>query len=264
MPQVRSLILLIALALVVGCGRPAPAAATSSAPSSAESSLVVFAASDLQLALGEVSSAFAVAGHPKPTISFGSTGTLSQQIENGAPADVLFAADEGYIAGLDRRGLVLPGTRQLYAVGRLVLVERSGLTPVTTLADLARRDIRRIAIANPDHAPYGRAARDALQRAGLWTSLQSRIVLGENISQTFQFVQTGNADAGIVALSLVVAGGTRSSLVDATLHDPIAQAVAVMARTRQPEAARALIAFVNGPTGRQIMKKYGFALPGEG
>ena len=230
----------------------------------AESSLVIFAASDLQLALGEISNAFAAAGHPKPTISFGSTGTLAQQIENGAPADVFFAADEGYIAGLERKGLVAPGTRQLYAVGRLVLVERTGLTPVTTLADLARPDIRRIAIANPDHAPYGRAARDALQRAGLWASLQPRVILGENISQTFQFVQTGNADAGIVALSLVIAGGMRSSLVDATLHDPIAQAAAVMARTRQPEAARALIAFVNGPAGRPIMKKYGFALPGEG
>jgi len=160
---------------------------------------------------------------------------------------------------------VLAGTRQLYAIGRVVLVERAGLPPITSLADLSRADVRRIAIANPDHAPYGRAARDALMRVGLWSSLQPKLVLGENISQTFQFVATGNADAGIVALSLAIgAPGTRHTIIDPALHDPIAQSAGVLARTHQPMAAREFIAFVNGPLGRPIMKNYGFTLPGEG
>lgn len=259
----RSLVLITAVAVLVSCGRAAPSTLPSASPSP-ETELVVFAASDLQFALGEASNAFAAAGHPKPTISFGSTGTLSQQIENGAPADVFFAADESYLIGLEEKGLVLAGTRQLYAIGRIVLVERAGLAPVTTLADLARSDVRRVAIANPDHAPYGRAARDAMMNVGLWSTLQPRLVLGENVSQTFQFVATGNADAGVVALSLALGTpGTRYSVIDAALHDPITQAAGVLGRTPQPAVAREFLAFVNGPVGRPIMKKYGFTLPGE-
>jgi molybdate transport system substrate-binding protein len=260
----RSLVLIAVLAVLSGCGRPGSSSAVPVASPAPESDVVVFAASDLQFALGELANAFAAAGHRKPTISFGSTGTLSQQIENGAPADVFFAADESYLIALEQRGLVVAGTRQLYAIGRIVLIERAGLPPVTTLADLARSDIRRVAIANPDHAPYGRAARDALLRVGLWSSLQPNLVLGENVSQTFQFVATGNADAGVVALSLAIGTpGVRYSIIDAALHDPIAQSAGVLVRTRQLATARDFLAFVNGPLGRPIMKKYGFALPGE-
>ncbi|HUG05971.1 MAG TPA: molybdate ABC transporter substrate-binding protein [Candidatus Limnocylindria bacterium] len=260
--MLRSLILIAATLVLAGCGRTAPGTVASPSPASA---LVVFAASDLQFALAEVSNAFAAAGHPPPTVSFGSTGTLSRQIENGAPADVFFAADEAYLVDLERKGHVLAGTRQLYAIGRIVLVERAGLPPVMTLADLARADVRRVAIANPDHAPYGRAARDAMMRVGLWPTLQPQLVLGENVSQTFQFVRTGNADAAVVALSLAIGTpGTRYSVIDAALHGPIAQSAAVLARTRQPATASDFLAFVNGPVGRPIMKKYGFTLPGEG
>ena len=259
------LILVAATLAVTACAPAVPGRVVPSTSPPRQGELIVFAASDLQFALAEVSGAFAVAGHPKPTLSFGSTGTLSQQIENGAPADVFFAADETYVIGLEQKGLVLAGTRQLYAIGRIVLVERTGLPPVATLVDLARSDVGRIAIANPDHAPYGRAARDAMMRVGLWPAFQPRLVLGENVSQTFQFVRTGNADAGIVALSLAIGTpGTRYSLIDAALHDPIAQAAGVLARTRQSAAARGFLAFVNGPTGRPIMRKYGFTLPGEG
>jgi molybdate transport system substrate-binding protein len=260
----RSLAILAAVAVLAACGRAAPGASLGE-PRSSETELIVFAASDLQLALAEVSNAFAAAGHPKPTISFGSTGTLSRQIENGAPADVFFAADESYLIELERKAILLAGTRQRYAIGRVALVERAGLAPVTTLADLVRTDVRRVAIANPDHAPYGRAARDALMRLGLWSTLQPRLVLGENVSQTFQFVATGNADAGVVALSLAIgAPGTRYSVIDASLHEPIAQSAAVIARTLQPAPALELLTFVNGPLGRPIMKKHGFTLPGEG
>jgi molybdate transport system substrate-binding protein len=264
MTRVRGWLVLVAAIVSVTCVPAAPGAVVPST-SPAREELIVFAASDLQFALAEVSDAFAVAGRPKPTLSFGSTGTLSQQIENGAPADVFFAADEAYVIGLEQKGLLLAGTRQLYAIGRIVLVERAGLSPVTVLADLVRSDVGRVAIANPDHAPYGRAARDAMMRVGLWPALQPRLVLGENVSQTFQFVRTGNADAGVVALSLAIGTpGTRYSLIDVALHDPIAQAAGVLARSRQSAAAREFLAFVNGPSGRPIMRKYGFTLPGEG
>ena len=260
----RSVVLGAIAGLILACA-PGPMGQTSSpSPASTEAELIVFAASDLQFAFAEVAGAFAAAGHPKPTISIGSTGLLSQQIENGAPADLFFAADESYVVALERKGIVLPDSRQVYASGRVVLVERAGILPVTTLADLERSDVRHVAIANPEHAPYGRAARDALTRAGRWSAIEPKLVLGENISQTFQFVRTGNADAGVVALSLAVGTpGTRYSLIDAALHEPITQSAAVVARSRQPAAARAFLAFVNGPVGRPIMRKYGFTLPGE-
>jgi molybdate transport system substrate-binding protein len=261
----RPLVLIVVALLLAGCGPTGARTVESSALPSPERELVVFAASDLQFVLEEMASAFALAGHPKPTISFGSTGTLTQQIENGAPADVFFAADEAYLIGLEQKGLVLSGTRQLYAIGRIVLVERTGLPPLRSMSDLARSDVGRVAIANPDHAPYGRAARDAMMRVGLWSTIQTRLVLGENVSQAFQFVRTGNADAGVVALSLVIGTpGTRYSIIDAALHDPIAQSAGVIARTRQPGAASDFLTFVNGPLGRPIMKKFGFTLPGEG
>ena len=255
----RVAVLIVASFLVASCvGANNVPAVPASEP------LIVFAAADLQFALTEIATDFAAQGHATPSISFGSTGTFTQQIENGAPADVFFAADESYLAALAAKGLVLGGTRQPYAVGRIVLVERSGLPPVTALSDLAQPQIRKVAIANPEHAPYGRAAREALLRSGAWPSVEPKLVLGENISQTFQFVQTGNADAGIVALSLALGvPGTRYTLISASLHDPIVQAAAVLARTRQPALARAFLAYLNGPDGRRIMKKYGFTLPEE-
>ena len=258
------LVLIAATLLLAGCGQGAPGTVTTTASTAPERELIVFAASDLQFALAEVSTTFAANGHPKPTISFGYRHA-QQQIENGAPADVFFAADETYLTGLEQKGLVVAGTRQLYAIGRIVLVERAGLSPVVTLADLARSDVGRIAIANPDHAPYGRAAREAMMRVGLWPALEPRLVLGENVSQTFQFVRTGNADAGVVALSLAIGTpGTRYTVIDAGLHEPIAQSAGVIARTRQSRAASDFLAYVNGPVGRPIMKKFGFTLPGEG
>jgi molybdate transport system substrate-binding protein len=128
--------------------------------------------------------------------------------------------------------------------------------------------IRFIAIANPVHAPYGQAAVDALRAAGLYTSMQPRLVLGENISQTLQFVQTGNADIGIVALSLAVAPTIRDTgrygLIHAYLHRPIRQAAGVTTRSLTPVLGQQLIAMVNAPAGRQIMRRHGFAPPGEG
>jgi molybdate transport system substrate-binding protein len=267
-------LLVVALGVVVlGCvapvgpgwlgGRPAGGAALT--PPAAEEPLLVLAAADLQYALPEIAAAYEATSGRKTVLTFGSTGAFSAQIENGAPADVFFAANESFIDALVAKGLLRGETRQLYAVGRIVLTSASS-APVQarTLEDLRRAEIRTVAIANPEHAPYGLAAQQALQAAGLWTAIEPKLVLGENIAQTFQFVQTGNADAGIVALSIVLGvPGTAYTLIDDSLHAPIAQAAAVLTSSKQPETAQAFLAFVNGEPGRPIMKRYGFVLPGE-
>jgi molybdate transport system substrate-binding protein len=134
---------------------------------------------------------------------------------------------------------------------------------VQTLADLADPAIRRIAIANPDHAPYGRAAKEALQGAGLWDGLQERLVLAENVLQALQFADSGNADVALVARSLSVEGEGRWVLVPADSHKPIEQMSAVVSGSPEKEWARRFVEFVNGPEGRMIMRAHGFLLPGE-
>jgi len=167
----RVAVLIVALVVVASCTD-----ANNGSVVSGNEPLIVFAAADLQFALTEIAADFAAAGHPRPTISFGSTGTFSQQIENGAPADVFFAADERALADLEAKGLLLAGTRRPYAIGDIVLVERAGLPPVTTLSDLARPELRTVAIADPEHAPYGRAAREALVRSGAWPGVEPKLV----------------------------------------------------------------------------------------
>jgi molybdate transport system substrate-binding protein len=126
-----------------------------------------------------------------------------------------------------------------------------------------RDEVKRIAIANPAHAPYGMAAREALERADVWARVQPKLVYSENIGQALQFLQTGNVDAAILALSIAQAPDIRHVSIDPNLYRPIVQAAAVTARSRHPDLARAFIAFVNGPQGRPTMRRYGFLLPGE-
>jgi molybdate transport system substrate-binding protein len=227
--------------------------------------LLVMAASDLQYAMGDLAAEYERTGHRRPTLSFGSTGMFAAQIINGAPADLFFAADERFLEDMESRGLLLVGTRQLYAVGRIVLTSARGAAyDSRTLQDLVRPEVKKVAIANPEHAPYGLAAQQALQASGLWERVQPKLILGENISQTFRLVQTGNAEAGIVALSIVLGvPGTPFTLIDAGLHAPLRQAAAVIKRSKQPEEALAFLGFVNGTQGRQVMKTYGFVLPDE-
>ena len=133
-----------------------------------------------------------------------------------------------------------------------------------TLDDLSRPEVRSIAIANPEHAPYGRAAQQALTNAGLWQRLQPKLVLAEDISQTTQYVRTGNADAGLVALSVVLgAPGTPYAMIDPSLYPPLRQVAAVLTASTRPDAAREFLTYVEGPSGRPTMIKYGFVLPGE-
>jgi len=253
------------LTLVLGLILPACATDSSSmATLPPGSPLLVAAAADLQFAFTDIGARFrAQTGH-EVQFSFGSTGLLTQQIENGAPFDILAAANVTYVDRLREKGLIVPHSEQIYAQGRLALVvnRQSGAT-ATALADLQDADIQNVAIANPTHAPYGLAAQQALQSAGLWKALQPKIVFGENVRQTLQFVQTGDAQAGIVSLSIANVPEVRYVPIDPSLFRPINQALAVLKRTKQETLARRFVAFVNGPQGRPIMKKYGFLLPGE-
>ncbi len=232
-------------------------------PAAERPELLVAAAADLVFAFREIGPAFERAHAAKVTVTLGSTGQLAQQILHGAPFDVFFAANTAYVEDLRARGALLPGSVESYAQGQLVLATPRDRPPLVNLRDLARDDVKRVAIANPAHAPYGMAAREALERAGVWGRVQPKLVYGENVGQALQFLQTRNVDAAIIALSVAQAPEVRHALIDQSLYRPIIQAAAVMARSRRPDLARAFIRFVNGPEGRPTMKRYGFLLPGE-
>jgi molybdate transport system substrate-binding protein len=229
--------------------------------------LTVSAASDLTPAFEEIGKIFEKDTGVKATFNFGSTGQLMQQIESGAPVDLFAAANVSFIEELEKKNLILPDTKALYAQGRITIWTRSD-SPlrIERVEDLARPDVRKIAIANPEHAPYGIAAREALQSAGVWQAVQPKLVFGENVSQTLQYAETGNVDAAIVALSISISsvgGGGRWTLVPKDLHRPLNQALAVVRATRHEAEARRFAAFINSPPGRAVMRKYGFVLPGE-
>lgn len=250
------------LLLASGCGGPHDGEDDGGA-------LLVSAASDLRFAFDEVGQAFTEETGYRVVFNYGSTGNLAQQIRRGAPADVFASANESFLDELVEDGLVLADTRALYARGFLVLWSRADMpVEVEAAEDLIDPAVRRVAIANPGHAPYGIAARQALQATGVWDALGDRLILGEDVNQTFQYASTGNVDVAIVALSLALApqhARGRWAPVPPGLHDPIDQAMGVVASSRRPGVARAFVAFVNGPTGRPVMEGYGFQLPaGEG
>jgi molybdate transport system substrate-binding protein len=265
MPRIPRFWLLLLLGLLVAASCTATGFEGRQAPGRTRGDeLLVAAASDLQFAFTEIGQRWEAQTGQRVTFSFGSTGNLTAQIENGAPFDVFAAANVAYIERLREKGLIIPDTQQLYAQGRIVLaVNRASGVQVTRLEDLLGPEVTRVAIANPAHAPYGVAAMQALQRAGVWERVQPKLVYGENVRQALQFVQTGNVPVGIVARSIADVPEVTWTLIDAGLHEPINQAMAVVRGTPHEEAARAFIAFVNGPQGREIMKKYGFRLPGE-
>jgi molybdate transport system substrate-binding protein len=189
---------------------------------------------------------------------------LAQQIEQGAPFDLFAAANVSFVDELLARDRLLADTKDLYAVGRITIWTRqdSGMK-FETLQDLLQPGVKYVAIANPDHAPYGIAAREAMQSAGLWDALQSRLVLGENALATLQYGQRGDVDVAIVPLSLSAQNEGRWVLIPAERHKPIVQALAVVKDSKQEAQARAFAKFINGPQGRPVMRKYGFILPGE-
>ena len=227
--------------------------------SNSGSELHVAAAADLIPAFEEIGREFEAANKTKVVFSFGSTGLLSRQIENGAPMDVFAAASIDFINQLEQKGLILPDTKGIYARGRITLwVPKESSVKIEKLTDLTRAEVKRLAIANPDHAPYGMAAREALQKAGVFEQVKSKLVYGDNIRQTLQFAETGNVDVAIVALSLSKQSDGQWTLIPQELHNPIDQGIAVIKGTKNEKTARDFVSFVNGQQGQAILAKYGF------
>jgi molybdate transport system substrate-binding protein len=221
--------------------------------------LTVFAASDLGPPFRQVVPQFESMNGVKVTLVLGSTGMLAQQIRNGAPADVFFAANESFITDLAAESLTLPQTHTIYARGRIAIVTlKAGGVRANDLKALATLPVKRIAIANPQHAPYGLAAKQALEAAGLWASLEPKLVFGENVQQAVQFVRSGSAEVGIVARSVADTPDLNWTVVDERLHAPLNQAAAVIAGAKQAAAAMTFIQFVSGERGRAVMKQFGF------
>jgi len=230
------------------------------------SPLKVAAAADLAIAFKDVGAAYEKKSGDKVVFSFGSTGLLEKQLVQGAPFDVFAAANVSFADDAVKAGACAADSKALYARGRIVVWWRkdSALAPPRSIADLADKRFIKVAIANPEHAPYGKAAEQAMEKAGVWDKVKPKLVFGENVQQALQFAQSGNAEAAVVALSLAVVAQGSYVLVDDSLHQPIDQAL--VACGRDPERlkrARAFGAFVNSADGRAIMKKYGFLLPGE-
>jgi molybdate transport system substrate-binding protein len=223
----------------------------------------IAAAADLEKAFREIGPAFEQKTGIEPVFTFGSTGLLTRQIKQGAPYDLLAAANVSYARSLVAAGVCDGATQKMYARGRLVVWTPKGIEPPAALEDLTDPRFAKIAIANPAHAPYGVAARAALQSAGLWGELEKRMVYGENVQQTLQFAQSGNADAAVVALSLsLVTDGGKALPVDPSLHDPIDQAMVVCKHGGDADGGRQFEDYVLSPEGHEIMTRYGFTLPG--
>jgi molybdate transport system substrate-binding protein len=229
---------------------------------------VVAAASDLQFAVTEIAEAFTAETGMEVRLSFGSTGNFARQIREGAPFEIFMAADEIFITDLHAEGLA-PDEGDLYGVGRIVIMVPNGsrLTPDPEMNNLVRMlengQINRFAIANPDHAPYGMRAREALIERGIWDALQPVLVMGENVSQAAQFALSGNAAGGIIAYSLALAPqvGPRGTyaLIPEDWHEPLRQRM-VLLNDAGP-VARAFYAYMKEPAAREIMDRFGFVLP---
>ncbi|MBI5885154.1 MAG: molybdate ABC transporter substrate-binding protein [Deltaproteobacteria bacterium] len=231
-------------------------------------SLTVAAAADMTFALKEIAAGFEHETGVKVVVSYGSTGLLAGQIRNGAPFDVFLAADASVVRALASDGFIIPGSVMPYATGVIVLAAHSGAKKaINGLKDLLSPEIRWVALANPDHAPYGRAGKEALVSAGVWEAVKDKVVYGENVSQALKFVQTGDADAGIIAFSVVQSSALSVIGIEPGLYRPIEQAAGILTTSKEEAAAREFLKYLAGDESAGILKKYGFgkgAVPGPG
>lgn len=229
--------------------------------------LRIAAAADLQFALNDLAAQYERQTGVKVLVTYGSSGNFYAQIENGAPFDIFFSADISYPQKLVDKGLAARESLYSYAFGRIVLwvPGDSPLDPAKfqwkTLLDPR---VQKIAIGNPEHAPYGRAAVAAMQKAGIYEQVSSKLVMGENISQAAQFVQSGNAQAGIVALSLAVSPAMKEGKfweIPRNLYPPLEQGVVVLNRSTEQSAARAFLAYLKTNEAETTLIRYGFYKP---
>src|SRR5208337_2560360 len=232
--------------------------------------ITVAAAADMSAALPQLVEAYTKKTGRTVKLSFGASGNLTNQIRNGAPFDVFFSADEEYPQQLIAEGLASKDTLYRYAVGRLVLwIPNDSPLDLSKLGMQAALDpaVKKISIANPQHAPYGRAAEAALRHFGIYDQVSSKLVLGENVSQAAQFVESGNAQAGLIALSHALAPAMKSKgrywTVPLDAYPTLNQAAIVLSNSKQKEAARKFLEFVRSPEVTSLLQSYGFSLPAE-
>ncbi|GAE35050.1 molybdate ABC transporter substrate-binding protein [Halalkalibacter akibai] len=225
-----------------------------------EKTIYVAAASDLYHALTEIGLEFMEETDIKVEFTFGSTGLLTQQIQEGAPFDLFASAHESYVDKLVEVGAIIPNSKNYYAIGRIVIM---GESPGRNLDEqlLLDPEIRTITIANPEHAPYGKAAKEALEAWGIWEEVEPKLVYAENIRQAYQYVESGNADIGIIALALMTNTDYTYELIDESNHQPIVQALGITKQTEMEEESRLFADFMLSARGQEILMKYGFDLP---
>ena len=232
--------------------------------------ITIAAASDLNFAFREI-----VADYEKTTgnhvrLSLGSSGNFFAQLQNGAPFDLYFSADIAYPRKLEEAGLTVPGSLYQYAVGRIVIwtSHESHIDATKGVEALREPTIKKVAIANPKHAPYGRAAVAAMEYFKVYDQVKDKLILGENISQAAQFIESGACDIGIIAFSLAVAPAMKSKgtywEVPAEAHPALEQAAVILKSSKQQESAKSFLAFLKGAQGQEVMKRYGFVAPRSG
>ena len=229
--------------------------------------ITIAAASDLNFAFKELISEYETASGNQVKLTLGSSGTFFAQIQNGAPFDIYFSADIAYPQKLDEAGLTVPGSLYRYAVGRTVLWTRreSPLNVTQGFAALRQPSVKNIAIANPKHAPYGRAAVAAMEHFKVYDTVKDRLVLGENVSQAAQFVESGAADIGIIALSLALAPAMNTKgtywEIPPEAHPPLEQGAVIVRASKRVDSAMRFLEFLKSRQGLAIMKRYGFVAP---
>jgi molybdate transport system substrate-binding protein len=237
--------------------------------------ITIAAAADLSAALPEIAAQYKKQSGQEVKLSFGSSGNFATQVQNGAPFDVFCSADEDYPKQLIEGGLAEKSTLYRYAIGRLVLWMPNGSTADLQKIDLQKLgmralldpSIKKIAIANPTHAPYGRAAEAALKHFEIHDQVAAKLVLGGNVSQAAQFVESGNAQAGLIALSHALSPAMKDKgrywIVPPDSYPALNQAAVVLSRSKQKDAARKFLDFLQSPEATALLKNYGFSLPAE-
>jgi len=260
--SVKNIFLRILPAILAVCWLAAPASAQNK-------QIRVAAAADLQTVMPEIARVFEAHSGTRVEVLFGSSGNFYAQIRNGAPVDVFFSADSEYPRKLEESGFAEAGSSFIYGLGRIVL-----WMPANAGCDLERVEwkclespgVKKIAIANPEHAPYGRAAMAALQKAGIYSGIRTKLVFGESISQAAQFVESGNAQAAILAYSLLSSPALQSGKkweIPNGMYPPIEQTAIILKSAKDKSSAQDFVKFVTEGPGRELLAKFGFRPPGD-
>ena len=249
-------VIAVAFTLLAAC-RQQPADNTQNAQE-----ITVAAAANLTDAFAEMAKQFTAESGIRVVYSFGSTADLTKQIENGGPFDVFASADTEHADELSQKGLIVPDSRAIYARGRLVLwTPPQSSVKISRIEDASGADVKTVAIAKPDLAPYGRATVETLKALNIWSQVEPKVVYGTNVSNTKQFATSGNADVAFLPLALVKKGEGQYIEVDERLHQPIDQALAIVKASGKQEMARRFVSFVLGDEGQAILQQYGYSNP---